>query len=106
MLGFSILYLFTDREWMLYASVGMGILGLLSSQVNQWIHLIWLFIGEKLGYVVNKVVMGTLYMVVLLPISLLARIFRKDIMQLKPGTKSGMHQRNHLFGPGDFENPW
>ncbi len=106
LLGFSILYLIFDREWMLYVSVGLGVLGVLSVQLNRWIHLAWTFIGEKLGFVVNKLVMGVLYVVVLLPLSMLARIFRKDVMFLKPGAKSGLHQRDHLYEPDDLKNPW
>ncbi len=105
-LGFSILYLIFDHEWMLYTSVGLGILGVLSTPINRWIHLGWIFIGEKLGFVMNKVIMGILYLFVLIPISMLARFFRKDIMNLKPGAKSGFHQRKHLYLPDDLKNPW
>ena len=105
-LGFAILYLIFAHEWMLYTSVGLGILGMLSIHLNRWIHLGWTFIGEKLGFVVNKVVMGILYLAVLIPISMLARIFRKDIMHLKPGGKSSLHQRKHLYLPEDLKNPW
>ena len=105
-LGFSILYLIFAHEWMLYTSVGLGILGMLSTHLNRWIHLAWIFIGEKMGFLVNKVVMGILYLAVLIPISMLARIFRKDIMDLKPGGKSSLHQRKHLSTPEDLKNPW
>lgn len=105
-LGFAILYLVLRHEWMLYTSVGLGVLGMLSSHINRWIHLGWLFIGEKLGWVVNKIIMGTLYLVVLIPISMLARIFRKDIMQLKPGGESTLHQRKHQYTADDLKNPW
>lgn len=105
-LGFAILYLIFDHQWMLYVSVGLGVLGALSTAINRLIYLAWTFIGEKLGFVMNKVIMGVLYIVVLIPISMLARIFRKDIMQLKPGAKSSFHQRKHLYGPEDIKNPW
>ncbi|MCP4310119.1 MAG: hypothetical protein GY790_02550 [Bacteroidetes bacterium] len=105
-LGFSLLYLILDREWMLYVALGTGIIGMLSMKLNQWIHQGWLFIGEKLGFVVNKLVMGALYVAILLPISMLARIFRKDVMHLKPSTKSGFHKRDHLYEPDDLENTW
>jgi len=105
-LGFSILYLIFDHEWMLYTSIGLGVMGVLSTWINKWIHRVWIFIGEKLGFVMNKVIMGILYLVVLIPISMMARIFRKDIMQLKPGAKSTLHQRKHLYTAEDLKNPW
>jgi hypothetical protein len=105
-LGFSLLYLILDRNWMLYAALGLGIAGMLSIQVNRWIHMAWFFLGEKLGFVVSKVVLGALFFVVLIPMSMLARIFRKDIMNLRAPHKSGFHHRDHLYDPGDFENMW
>ena len=105
-LGFSLLYLILDRDWMLHTALGLGILGMLSVQMNRWIHVAWFFIGEKMGYVISKVVLGALYIAVLVPVSLLARIFRKDLMNLKSPHMSGFHQRDHLFDPGDFENMW
>lgn len=105
-LGFSLLYLILDRNWMLYTALGLGISGMLSSDLNRWIHMAWFFIGEKMGFVVSKVVLGALFFSVLIPISLLARIFRKDIMNLRSPRKSSFHQRDHLFEPGDFENMW
>ncbi|MDX2432966.1 MAG: SxtJ family membrane protein [Bacteroides sp.] len=105
-LGFSILYLITDREWMLYVALGTGIAGMISMKLNEWIHRAWFFLGEKMGWVVSKVILGALYIVILLPVSTLARISRKEIMNLKSPDKSGYHQRDHLYAPDDLENMW
>ena len=105
-LGFSLLYLILDRNWMLYTAIGAGITGMLSVQLNRWIHMAWFFIGEKLGFVVSKVVLGALFFVVLLPMGLLSRLFRRDIMNLKSPGRSGFHQRDHLYDPEDLENMW
>ncbi len=105
-LGFSILFLITDRIWMLYVALGTGITGMLSMRLNGWIHHGWLFLGEKMGWVMSKVLLGALYIVILLPVSALARVSRKEIMNLKSPEKSGFHKRNHLYGPDDLENMW
>jgi len=105
-LGFSLLYLIFNHLWMIYTAVSIGILGMLSIKINQWIHISWLFFGEKLGFVMNKLIMGALYFAILVPISLLARIFRKDIMHLKPSAKSGFFKRDHLYEANDLQNPW
>ncbi len=105
-LGFSVLYLILDRDWMLYTALATGIAGMLSIHLNRWIHIGWYFIGEKMGFVVSKVVLGALYFIVLVPMSLLARIFRKDVMNLKSPPLTGYHERDHLFRAEDLEEMW
>ena len=105
-LGFSLLYILLDRDWMLYLALITGILGMLSLTLNRWIHQAWFFLGEKMGWVVSKIVLGTLYIVILLPVSLFAGIFRKEVMNLKTPEKSGYHRRNHLYCAEDLENMW
>lgn len=105
-LGFSVLYLILDRSWMLYTALGLGIAGMLSSHLNRWIHVAWFFIGEKIGFVVSKVLLGAVYFIVLIPMSMLARLFRKDIMNLKSSGSSGFHNRDQLYEPADLDNMW
>ena len=105
-LGFSILFLVTERDWMLYVALGSGVAGMLSMKLNGWIHHGWLFIGEKMGWVMSKLILGALYIAILLPVSALARISRKEIMNLKSPEKSGFHRRDHQFKPEDLENMW
>ena len=105
-LGFSVLYVVLDRSWLLYTALGLGITGMLSAQLNRWIHIAWLFIGEKIGWVVSKVLMGVIYIIVLIPLSMLARVFRKDIMNLKPRSGTGFHLRDHSYEPADLDNMW
>ncbi|MFH0758653.1 MAG: SxtJ family membrane protein [Bacteroidota bacterium] len=105
-LGFSVLYLILDRNWMLYTALGVGMVGMLSAQLNRWIHQAWFFMGEKIGFVVSKVLLGALFFIVLIPMSLIARVFRKDIMHLKAPSASAYHQRDHLYEPADLENMW
>ncbi len=105
-LGFSLLYLVTDREWMLYLALGTGIAGMLSVRINRWIHHGWFFLGEKMGWVVSKLLLGILYIAILLPVSTLARLSRKEVMNLKSPEKSGYHPRDHQYVPEDLENMW
>ncbi len=105
-LGFSILSLILEKDWLLFAALGTGVAGMLSMQLNRWIHLGWFFIGEKLGFVVSKIILGAVFYLVLLPMAGLSKLFRKDLMNLKPSDKSGYHRRDHLYNPEDFENMW
>ena len=105
-LGFLVLHVITGRNWMLYTAVAAGVLGMLSPGLNRWIHAGWFFLGEKMGFVVSKVLLGAIFLVVLLPMGWLSRIFRKDTMHLKTPGEEGYHQRDHLYLPEDLENMW
>ena len=83
-----------------------GVLGTISPQLNRWIHLGWFFLGEKLGFVVSKVVLGAVFFAVLLPMGLLARVFRKDQMKLRSPGNDGYHKRDHSYTAADLENMW
>jgi len=105
-LGFALLSLILKRDWMLYVALGTGVAGMLSLYLNRWIHMGWFFLGEKLGFVVNKVVLGAVFFIVLMPMGLLSKLFRKDIMNLRLPEKSTYHHRDHTYGPDDIENMW
>ena len=105
-LGFSLLYLILDRNWMLYTALSAGIAGMLSMQLNRWIHVGWLLIGEKMGFVVSKVILGAVFFFVLMPMSLRARLFSKDFMNLKPSSGSGYFQRDHQYCGQDLDEMW
>jgi hypothetical protein len=105
-LGFALLYLVFDRNWMLYAALGLGITGIISVRLNRLIHIAWLFIGDKVGFLVGKVVLAVIFLCILLPVSLLSRLFRKDLMNLRSPRRPRYHQRDHLYTPDDFVNMW
>jgi hypothetical protein len=105
-LGFMVLYLILGHLWMLYTAVVTGIAGMLSLTLNRWIHQAWFFAGEKLGFVVSRIILGAIYFLVLVPMGLLSRSFRKDPLDLKHRGESGFHRRDHVFRPEDLENMW
>ena len=65
-LGFSILSLILHLEWMLISALAIGVLGMLSMSLNRWIHVAWFFLGEKLGFVVSKILLGTIFYLLVL----------------------------------------
>jgi hypothetical protein len=105
-LGFSVLYLILDRDWLFYTALATGIAGMLSLDLNRWIHMAWHFLGEKLGFVVGKVILGIIFLLILLPMGMLSRVFRKDPLKLRVTGKSNYHQRDHRYEAGDLENMW
>ncbi len=67
---------------------------------------IWFNLSPVLARIVNPLVMGALYLVVVLPTALLMKLFKKDLLMLtqwKRSRDSVFIQRNKEFHPEDFE---
>ena len=59
------------------------ILGLLNSKILTPLNKSWIKLGELLGRIIAPIVMGIVYFFILTPISLLVRLFGKDLIGMK-----------------------
>ena len=59
------------------------VLGLLNSKILTPLNKAWIKLGEILGIIVAPVVMAIVYFIILTPISLLVRLFGKDLIGMK-----------------------
>ena len=59
------------------------VLGLLNSKMLSPLNKAWIKLGEILGRIVAPVVMALVYFIILTPISLLVRLFGKDLIGMK-----------------------
>ena len=59
------------------------ILGLLDSKLLSPLNNLWIKFGEILGKVIAPIVMAVVYFLILTPISLLVRLFGKDLIEMK-----------------------
>ena len=59
------------------------ILGLLNSKLLSPLNKFWIKLGEILGTIIAPIVMVLVYFVILTPVSLIVRIFGKDLLGLK-----------------------
>ena len=65
------------------ASVVFLILGLLNSKLLSPLNKSWIKLGEILGIIIAPIVMALVYFVILTPISIIVRVFGKDLLGLK-----------------------
>ena len=65
------------------ASIIFLILGLINSKFLSPLNKSWIKLGEILGIIIAPIVMALVYFVVLTPISIIVRIFGKDLLGLK-----------------------
>ena len=64
-------------------SVFFLILGLINSKLLSPFKKLWIKLGEILGIIIAPVVMALVYFIILTPISLIVRLFGKDLLGLK-----------------------
>ena len=65
------------------ASVVFLILGLLNSKLLSPLNKSWIKLGEILGIIIAPIVMALVYFVILTPVSIIVRVFGKDLLGLK-----------------------
>ena len=69
--------------YFIIASVVFLILGLLNSKLLSPLNKSWIKLGEILGIIIAPIVMALVYFVILTPISIIVRVFGKDLLGLK-----------------------
>ncbi len=105
-LGFIALFLMFHKVWLLYAAFFTGLTGLIPGNLSLLVHNGWMKLADALGYVMSRLILGALYFIILVPVGALARLFRNDFMFLGRREDSYYHERNHLYRPEDFTDPW
>ena len=84
---FISIYLFLNEYptyyWSLFVSFIFLVLGLMNSKILSPLNLLWFKFGILLGKIVSPVVMGIIFFLVVTPISILLKIFGKDVLNLK-----------------------
>lgn len=91
---------------MIYTSLAIGTLSLLSKKIADLIVRGWFRVGSILGYVNSRILLSVIFFVVLTPIALLKRTLTGSGLNLKKEHLSYFKKRDHLFEKSDFEKPW
>ena len=71
------------RLWSLVIGIVFLILGFINSKLLTPLNIIWMKLGMYLGIIVSPIVMGIIFFLVVTPTSLLMKILKKDLLNLK-----------------------
>ena len=71
------------RIWSLILSVIFLILGILNSKILTPLNKVWFRFGIFLGNFIAPIVMGVVFFLVVTPTGILAKLFKKDLINLK-----------------------
>jgi len=75
------------KLWALILSLIFLILGLIDSSILTPLNLLWFKFGIFLGKVISPFIMGLVFFIVVTPIGLLMKLFKKDLLRLKKSDK-------------------
>jgi len=78
------------------------ILGLLNSKLLSPLNKIWIKFGEILGIIIAPIIMALVYFVILTPVSLVVRVFGKDLLGLKFTNKQQTYWINRKKNMGSM----
>ena len=95
-----------QNMWWILAAVAV-ILLLLALIKPLWLNplrLVWDKIGHVLGIINTYILLTLFYFVILTPLSLIMRLFGKDILKLRRDNKSDTYWENTLPKAGGMEN--
>ena len=71
------------RLWSLIISIIFFSISFIKPNILRPLNIIWIKFGEVLGVVIAPIVMAFVYFFILTPISIIVRIFGKDLLNLK-----------------------
>ena len=71
------------RLWSLIISIIFLVLGLLNSNLLSPLNKLWFRFGIFLGKIISPIIMGIIFFLVVTPIAIIMRLFKKDILNLK-----------------------
>ena len=83
------------------------VISLASTHVARVLAFSWMKLGEFLGAINSRIILGIIYFLFLTPIALFARIIGRDKLSIRKAPKdSNFVTRNHTYTSADLKNTW
>ncbi len=101
-----ICYLVYQEIWLIYISITLLIIPIISVKLSFIIAKVWFGFSNYLGLVMNYFIMFICFCFILVPLSFLQKLFGRNQILKKQEGESYFHRRNHLFTSNDINKPW
>lgn len=105
-LALGLLYWFNQNKYLLLAAGVLAATGLFIPPLAAAIHWAWMKLAEMMGFVMNKVILTIVFVILVIPLSFISRLFRKNIVKIKPGGSSYFKNRDYTYTKDSLENVW
>jgi len=104
--GFMALGFMFKAQALYYTALIIGLVALIIPASQIAILYIWNKIAHILGWINTRILLSLVFYIFLFPISVISRIFNKNMLGLKREEGSMYTERNHTYSASDLENPW
>lgn len=105
--GFGVIFFLSGLKWSLYVSLIIGVLGVFSNKIAEWIDFFWMKLAKVLSYIVPNIILSIIFFLFLYPLSILSKIFgNKDSLQLKRKYKTLWIDTSKQNAKKAFEKMW
>ena len=101
-----VVFLLTRINGWLYGAICLGVLAMFIPALANKIHYAWMKLATALGFVMGRVLLTIIFFFVLVPLSLLSKLFSKNSIELKAKGRTTFKERNFTYTPESFENVW
>ena len=106
-LALGVIHWFNGVNGFLSAAGILGLIGLFIPYLAGKIHFLWMKLAQAIGFVMSKVLLSIVYFLVVLPLSLLSKLFgMKNGIRLKPGGESHFIVRDFIYTRESLEDTW
>ncbi|HEV8145562.1 MAG TPA: SxtJ family membrane protein [Bryobacteraceae bacterium] len=93
----------------LWAVAGAALLLILALAIPSVLHRpkrAWLLLGRGMGAIVNPIILGFLFYLVITPAGLLGRLFGRDPLRLRPNATLPSYWRERAESSSDLTTPY
>ena len=80
------------RVWTLFISMPAGILGILRPALLLYLYIAWMKLGHILGWVNSRIILGLVFLIVLIPISIVMKSIGHDPLRTKKFTQKSYRE--------------
>jgi len=107
--GFLIPYIKRNEVnvWLLGIGLTLFVAGLVFPAILKYPYILWMRIGELLGWINTRIILGIIFYVLITPIGLLKKIFGTDSMRRKLSKELVTYRvPSEVRNPKDMEKPF
>jgi hypothetical protein len=101
-----ILFIFTRNELLLFIAAGLGLTGIFIHPLAHLLAKGWFALAHGLNYIFSRLILGTIYFILLTPISFAYRILKNDRLQLSGNRESTWRKLDKYYHHSDLKNIW
>lgn len=104
--GLLVIFLLTEKSWIIPATVAVGAIFILPNPFATLIHKGWMALAKALGWIMSKLILSLLWFIILTPLAFIYRLTGHDELQMKKDKNSQFSDCQKEYSAADFEKPW